>query len=422
MSTDKKLKMLVVVESMDVNDSSGTKGRVALIQNMTAIGINIKVIHYTRRKVVNIPGVECIAISEKKFNLSYFLSRLRRVLLRYLNWDVFKALENNVGFSFGFHNDSKSIGKFISKYASDQDYILTMSKGSSFRTHHAMLNLSDLHSKWISYIHDPYPYSCYPEPYFWLEPAYKKKEQFFKSVSEKAKYHVLPSKLLLEWMGQFYPSLIEKGIIIPHQCVSNINDDADIPSFFTISKFNILHAGNLLKQRTPEGLLKGFELFLNNNKEAQNEVELLLIGKVSFHNELLDNFANRIPQLKIIRENLPFETVIKLQKKSSVNVILEANANFSPFLPGKFPHCVLADKPILFIGPNDSEVMRLLGQDYSYQSTSMDAILIAKLIEKLYLSWKISKMKMALNRIDISKYIGVEFLESVFEEKFYYDN
>jgi hypothetical protein len=38
--------------------------------------------------------------------------------------------------------------------------------------------------------------------------------------------------------------------------------NSSFPSYFDVSKFNVLHAGNLMKQRSPEGLIAGFQLFL----------------------------------------------------------------------------------------------------------------------------------------------------------------
>ena len=46
-----KPKILVVVESLDVNDSSGTKGRVALINNLAKAGFDLDVLHYTQKEV-----------------------------------------------------------------------------------------------------------------------------------------------------------------------------------------------------------------------------------------------------------------------------------------------------------------------------------------------------------------------------------
>jgi hypothetical protein len=165
-------KILVIAESIDINDSSGTKGRVALISNLYKVGYNVTVLHYTRRAII-IEGVKCIPIKELKFNLFYLLSRVRRLTLRFINVDLFKWVEYKFGFSFGFYNDSKSIAKGIRAQANDYNLILTLSKGTSFRPHHAMLSLHELYNKWIAYIHDPYPYHFFPEPYNWKEPGYK---------------------------------------------------------------------------------------------------------------------------------------------------------------------------------------------------------------------------------------------------------
>ena len=43
-------KILVIVDSIDVNDSSGSKANVALIQNLAACGFDVLVLHYTQKK------------------------------------------------------------------------------------------------------------------------------------------------------------------------------------------------------------------------------------------------------------------------------------------------------------------------------------------------------------------------------------
>jgi len=165
-------KILVVVESIDINHSSGAKGRVALIRNLVKLGYDLKVLHYTRRKI-NISGVRCIPIKELRFNHFYILSRTRRLLLRYFKIDLFKKVEGWLGFSFTFFNDSSSIIKSIKKYYENEDLIMTLSFAASFRPHYAMLKFPDLYHKWAAYIHDPYPFHCYPEPYNWFDPGYQ---------------------------------------------------------------------------------------------------------------------------------------------------------------------------------------------------------------------------------------------------------
>ncbi|WNH11633.1 hypothetical protein [Thalassobellus suaedae] len=121
--------ILVVVDSINVDDSSGSKANVALIKNLAAIGYRVKVLHYTQQNI-HLKDVECIAIQEKKFTLFYFLSRLQRVIQRYFKVNLAQYLEPVFGFSFTFFNDIRSIkATLIKQDFSDVYLIITLSKG-----------------------------------------------------------------------------------------------------------------------------------------------------------------------------------------------------------------------------------------------------------------------------------------------------
>lgn len=410
-SFQNKKSVLVVTESIDINDSSGTKGRVAIIKNLQKIGYVVKVLHYTRRPI-DLEGVDCVSIKERRF-LFYILSRIRRVFNRHFKFDAFKWSEYILGFSFDFFNDSKSIAKSIKRYGKDYDLILTVSKGVSLRTHHAMLRRANYYHKWAVYVHDPYPFSKFPPPYTWNQPGFKVKENFFNRVSEAAKYSIFPSQLLMEWMGQFYPNFLKTGIIIPHQNLEvKQNDEIALPSFLNTTEFNILHAGNLMKQRPPIGLLEGYRLFLNKNPSANFDTRLIHIGNCRDFETELNTYEKKVKTLLVIKKNMPFEIVNQIQKNCSVNVILESYSNISPFLPGKFPHCVFANKPILALGPKKSEVMRLMGKSYPYYAKIDDPNKIAKVIEDLYLLWKERRELLKLDRPDLLDYLGIQHFET----------
>jgi hypothetical protein len=110
----------------------------------------------------------------------------------------------------------------------------------------------------------------------------------------------------------------------------------------------------------------------------------------------------------IINHNkyIEFNTVFELQKLASVNIVIEADTWISPFLPGKIPHLVAADKPILHIGPKISETLRLLGENYDLHTTNSEKsiTLLAKKIEDVYYRWKESQ-NLKLNREDLEKYL-----------------
>jgi len=128
---DKLNNILVVIESIDVDDSSGTKGRVALMQSLAKIGYAITAVHFTQ-KDIKIPGIECLAVNERKDNVLYLLSRLHRVLFRWFKIDIGKYIDQKIGFSFGFFNDARSIKKAIATYKPESfDMVWTLSKGNS---------------------------------------------------------------------------------------------------------------------------------------------------------------------------------------------------------------------------------------------------------------------------------------------------
>lgn len=406
------MKILVVVDSIDIEDSSGSKANVAFIHNLFDAGFEVLVYHYTLKKI-ELAGMNCYAIPEIKSSPLYLLSRLQRVFSRNFNVNLAPFLEQLFGFSFTFFNDTNSITKALRKQTFQPDLLLTLSKGASFRPHYSVLKVPQLHDKWLAYVHDPYPFHYYPKPYNWVECGYKLKENFFRKVSETAKYSGFPSQLLQELMGNYFPNFSKTGIIIPHQNSKYIIQNTTFPPYFDTLKFNLLHAGNLMKQRSPEGLIQGFRLFLNRNPEAVKESQLLLLGPASYHESLLEIYRENSPEIYIHNGAIPFDEIYLLQQSVSVNIILESKAEISPFLPAKFPHCVAANKIILSLAPFYSETKRLLGAEYVYWSEVDDVEKIAILIEKLYRLWKQSPDNLLLNRNDLEEYLSVGYLKKV---------
>lgn len=409
------MKILVVVESINIEDSSGSKANVALIHNLVEAGFEVLVYHYTLKNI-QLVGVNCFAIPEIKYSPLYFLSRLQRVLAKNFTINVAPFLEQLFGFSFTFFNDTNSIVKALKKLTFQPDLVLALSKGASFRPHYAILKMPELHDKWIAYVHDPYPIHYYPRPYNWIESGYKQKEQFFLEVSKKAKYSAFPSLLLKEWMGSYFSNFQKTGVVIPHQNSKYEVKEPKFPSYFDESKFNLLHAGNLMAQRSPKGLIEGYKLFLTLNPKAKTDTKLMLLGNGVDHTEMLEEYQKNSPQIYIHNGTILFDEVYHLQQNVSVNIILEAKSEISPFLPAKFPHCVEANKIILSLAPYYSETRRLLGDDYAFWSEADNIEKIARLINDLYNLWKQNPNNLLLNREDLVEYISVSQLKKVIND------
>lgn len=412
LKTSSKKRILIVAESINAEDSSGSKANVTLIKNLRRAGFEILVYHYTR-KDIHLDEIPCISIKEKRASFLFILSRIQRKLQHKLKINLAKYLEPFFGFSFTFLNDSKSI---VAGLKGEKDYefdlVITLSKGASFRPHHALLNLPQFHHKWMAYIHDPYPFHFYPAPYNWSEPGYQQKIEFFKEVAFKCQWTGYPSALLAEWMENHYSAFMNKRVIIPHQLnEESKKSDLVLANWFDPVKFNLLHAGNLMKQRDPFPLIAAFQNFLTNNPEAKLHAKLLLIGSASYHLYNLKKKEQEIGQLFVSNGYVAYNEVLNLQEQASVNVILESVAKVSPFMPGKFPHCVAANKPILHLGPDKSEVRRLLGKDYPFWTEANDVEKTTLMIEKLYFSWKRNQEALKLNREDLRSYLSIDHLK-----------
>jgi glycosyltransferase involved in cell wall biosynthesis len=405
--------ILVVAESIDREDSSGSKANVALIKNLKEAGFKVTVFHYTRKEI-QLEGISCHAIKENRKSLLFALSRVERYLRYWFNLKLHKYIEQYFGFSFTLFNDRNSIATTLKKKKDlDPDLVLTLSKGGSFRPHHAMLQIPEWHDRWMAYIHDPYPFASYPRPYDYVQPGHRQKRKFFLKIAARTKFACYPSKLLAEWMESYYPALRGKSVIIPHQIEEEEIESRELPKFFKKDAFTIVHAGALMNARNPLNLVNAFKKFIESNPEAREHSQLLFVGKRSKYSVEFSKIQKELPQLYSTDCYVPFEQVLAMQKNASVNIILEAKGPISPFLPGKFPHCVQAGKPILLLGPYYSECRRLLGEEYSWWSEIDDEERIAEIINELYINWINNEEDFGQNHPIIQAYLSPSYLTKV---------
>ncbi|MCZ4318522.1 UDP-glycosyltransferase [Aequorivita viscosa] len=405
-------KILILAETLDVNSSSAGKACNAFVNSLAIQNFDIIVYHYSHKEI-KINNVQTILIKEDPKDINYFLSRSQRVFQRLTKKNISKKLENRFGFSFIFKNDVNSMVESMEREnPSDYDLVITLSKGASYRTHAALLKLPQWHNKWLAYIHDPYPFHWYPPPYEWTEAGSVQKERFFVQVARRAKWLGYPSQLLAEWMGQFDNAFIEKAVVLPHQMPkNNPKNNTSLPGFFEKDKFAVLHAGNLLKQRNPFPLIEAWKTFLNENPEAKECSQLLLIGPSSYHQPKLSAICNTVPSIFVSEGNMNYEEVLQMETKASVNIVLEAASEISPFLPAKFPSLVKANRPILHLGPKNSECRKLLGNNYEYVAVADDVEAIKNIL-KICLA-KYNSKDFQLNREDLNEYFSSGYLKKV---------
>tara|TARA_R110002072_G_scaffold117281_15_gene248287 strand:+ start:2635 stop:3888 length:1254 start_codon:yes stop_codon:yes gene_type:complete len=415
------MRILVVLDSININDSSGSKANVALIKNLKKAGFHLKVYHYTRKEI-QLEGIACVPVKEQKLTHWYFLSKAQLFLRRITSINLNLLIEKYFGFSFTHFNDTLSIKKGLLKETNfNPDWVLTLSKAGSFRPHKALLGIPKWHDKWLAYVHDPYPMHSYPRPYDWVEPGHNQKRDFFMQVAEKSKKVIYPSGLLAEWMESYYPPLKDKSLIIPHQIfpLETINENS--PLFFKADFFSLIHAGSLMKQRNPRPLVNGYIKFLQETPGAKEQSQLIFIGTIDEnHKDFLNQVAANHKQIVIQDKYMEFNQASNLQRLASMNIILESNAEISPFLPGKFPHAVQTNKYILHIGPKQSETANLLGKNYPFQIENKNEDDIKNCIKIAFSKWKTNPEDFLLNREDLVEYLSVHYI--IKNKALFFDN
>ncbi|WP_298952438.1 hypothetical protein [uncultured Nonlabens sp.] len=399
------LKILIVADVLTTKTSGG-KASNALVQGFIEQRYDLKILHYSREDI-NFDGTDTISIPEKKSSWSYITAKMQVVFQRATGRNINNWVEARNGFSYTHNYDVKSIKAAIKKERpQDYDYIVALSYASSFRAHKAILELSEWHHKFLPYVHDPFPMHSYPRPYDWVEPGHQKKRDFFVSMYTAAKAILYPSKMLGEWMESYYPTGKDKSVVIPHLIVDSLKDSRVYPPYFDPSKFNILYAGALMSARNPMALVQAFLEFISDGDglDKQDHARLVIVSGDSIFDKKMKSLASLNSQLLISPKKEPFQIAYNMQQQAAVNVVLEAKGPASPFLPGKVPHCVTANKPILVLGPYYSETKRILGIDYPYWSEIYDVETIKKHISILYLDWKEKKGQSTLEIDDLTTY------------------
>lgn len=82
----KRQQTLVITDSIDVNDSNASKGRVALVNNLHKSGVQLKGLHFTR-KMIRLDEIPCMAVKEQKVTVVYTFSELQLLLRRFTDWN-----------------------------------------------------------------------------------------------------------------------------------------------------------------------------------------------------------------------------------------------------------------------------------------------------------------------------------------------
>jgi len=247
---------------------------------------------------------------------------------------------------------------FLSDYITEHQIDTIITTGPPHSLHLIGLKLKQKHAiKWVADFRDP-----------WTQIGYHKKLKL-SSFAQK-KHKKLEAAVLQTADELLVTSLKTKTIFLeltttPITVLTN-GFDFEITNDTTLdSKFTVSHIGSLLEGRNPAVLWTVFSDLIKESEAFASAFQLNLIGSVS--TEVMDavrvygleNYINTIGYI-------PHNEVLEYQKKTQLLLLIEEDSKETEYIiPGKLFEYMASKRPIIAIGPQASDIEKILNQTRS---------------------------------------------------------
>ncbi len=245
--------------------------------------------------------------------------------------------------------------EFLKKYIDENKIETIITTGPPHSLHLIGLKLkTNLNIKWFADFRDP-----------WTTIGYHKE---LKLTSKSQKKHlrlereVLNSADVVIVTSQTTKKEFEKITSRPIYTITNGYDVENVGKVALDEKFTISHIGSFLSERNPRILWKVLKNIIKENPEFAHDFQMNLVGAVS------QEVLNTIQEFKLnkyinILGYVSHKEAIVFQKKSQVLLLVEINSEQTKnIIPGKLYEYMSAERPIIGIGPEESDFENILIQ------------------------------------------------------------
>lgn len=270
--------------------------------------------------------------------------------------------------------------KFLSKYISENPVDAIITTGPPHSLHLIGMQLQkELNVRWMADFRDP-----------WTTIHYHKSLRLNKSSKRKHKAleaSVLKSADVITVTSPTTKKEFEMITETPIEVVTNGFDISEKIEFEMDSSFSISHIGSLLSERNPENLWKVLAEICKENTSFKNDLQLKFAGAVSEEiKQSLQDF-HLIENCKFLGY-IPHSEALKLQYQSQILLLVEINsAETRAIIPGKLFEYLNAKRPIIALGPKESDIEEIVletnsGKFFSYWDDDELKTEILQLYEK----------------------------------------
>jgi len=206
--------------------------------------------------------------------------------------------------------------------------------------------------KWIADFRDPWTSIGYHKELKLTDKSAQKHKDLERLVLTKADTIITTSFTT----KQEFAEITQKPIHV----ITNGYDIETIEKPAMDQKFTISHIGSLLSKRNPHILWKALNEILQENDQFQSDFQLQLIGKVS--SEIIDIIKDfKLDAYLNILGYVSHTEALKYQRSSQVLLLIEIDSfETIGIIPGKLFEYMAAERPILAIGPKESDVEKII--------------------------------------------------------------
>ena len=255
--------------------------------------------------------------------------------------------------------------KFLSNYIETHSIDTVITTGPPHSLHLIGLKLKQkLNLKWIADFRDPWTTIGYHNKLKLTNFARQKHKALEQEVLNTADQIIVTSNITKKEFAHISSK--------PISVITNGYDDSSITKQPLDKKFNISHIGSLLSDRNPNVFWEVLSDLTRDNKIFQECLQLNLIGVVS--KEILKTIeAYGLSQYVNLMGYVSHEEALLLQRQAQVLLMIEINSEDTQcIIPGKLFEYMHANRPIMAIGPETSDVENIIkstntGHYFSYK-------------------------------------------------------
>ncbi len=286
--------------------------------------------------------------------------------------------------------------KYLIKYIKENQIDTIVTSGPPHSLHLIGLELKrKLNLKWFADFRDPWTTIGYHKQLKLSSYAEKKHKKLEQLVLNSADTIVVTSKTT----KVEFQKITNK----PIEVITNGFDIEKIDKQTLDSKFSLAHIGSFLSDRNPKILWKVLSELVNENKKFKDDLEIKIIGAVS------ESVLNSISEFKLnsFLNNLGYLSHTKAlehQRKSQVLLLIEIDSEETKsIIPGKLFEYIISERPIIAIGPKNSDFQEIIEETNTGSFFEYDEIekLKSKILE-LYSLYKQNNLKVSI--IGLQKY------------------